>query len=132
MTSSTPHQISELLGKLGEFAPEGYALGFHVQLTTTKFLFQTYRKDWLDHYSQNGLVMSDPIVAWSFENTGAKRWSDLDDPAGVLVTAAEYNMKYGVVCAISHGGTSSMAGCSRAEREYTDAEIDQLQAYVEA
>ena len=41
-------------------------------------------------------------------------------------------MKYGVVCAISHGGTSSMAGFSRADREYTDAEIEQLQAYVEA
>ena len=41
--STTPREISELLGKLGEYAPEGYALGFHVQFTTTKFLFQTYK-----------------------------------------------------------------------------------------
>jgi LuxR family transcriptional regulator len=124
--SATQIEISEVLGELNEMAPSGYALGFHVQYTTTKFLFQTYKKDWLDYYSQNGLVMSDPIVAWCFENTGFSRWSDLEDPAGVLKKAADYGMKFGVVCAIEVGGTRSMAGFARKDREFTDHEITKI------
>lgn len=124
--SATQLEISEVLGELNKMAPSGYALGFHIQYTTTKFMFQTYPKDWLDYYSQNGLVMSDPIVAWCFENTGYTRWSDLDDPAGVLVKAADYGLKYGVVCAIEIGGTRSMAGFARSDREFADEEITKL------
>ena len=57
-------EISETLDQLNQLAPTGYALGIHIEYTTPKFMFQTYPKAWLDYYSSNGLVMSDPMVAW--------------------------------------------------------------------
>ena len=129
--SQTQLEFSETLGELREMEPAGYAVGLHIQYTSTKFLFQTYEKKWLDYYSKNGLVMSDPIVAWCFENTGTSRWSELDDPAGVMEKAAEHGMKYGVVFATETGETRSMAGFSRNDREFTDEEIEKMCAIVE-
>ncbi|MEL6682148.1 MAG: autoinducer binding domain-containing protein [Pseudomonadota bacterium] len=128
--SSTQLEISEILGELNERAPAGYALGFHIEYTTPKFMFQTYPKDWLDYYSQNGLVMSDPMVAWGFEHTGHKRWSELDDPAGVMKQAADYGMKFGVVIAAEAGDHRSICGFANASGEFTDEEIAALETAV--
>jgi LuxR family transcriptional regulator len=128
--SQTQLEISELLIKLYERAPAGYALGFHVEFTTPKFVFQTYPRAWLDYYSSNGLIMSDPMVAWGFEHEGACRWSALNDPAGVMKLAAEYGMKFGVVIATSSGDSRSICGFANANREFTDIEIKELEADV--
>lgn len=122
----TQTEISQVLGDYNKAAPAGYALAMHIQFTTPKFLFQTYKKKWLDYYSQNGLVMSDPIVAWSFENVGIRRWSELDDPAGVFAKSAEHGMKYGLVYATDAGNSRSMAGFSRSDREFTDEEAAEM------
>ncbi len=129
--SPTQFNISELLGNLGKLAPAGYALGLHIAYTTPKFMFQSYPKKWLDYYSQNGLVMSDPMVAWGFENVGTCRWSDLDDPAGVMQKAADHGMTHGVVCAIKTGESLSICGFARADREFTDEEISEIFNKVE-
>lgn len=128
--STTQFVISETLGKLRELASGGYALGFHLQFTTPKFVFQTYPKEWLDFYSSNGLIMVDPMVAWGFEQTGAQRWSGLDDTAGVLKMAADYGLNYGVVIVTVSGDSRSICGFAREDREFTDDEIEQLQADV--
>ena len=121
--SATQSEFSELLGSLHGLAGAGYALGLHIEYTTPKFMFQTYPKAWLDYYSQNGLLMTDPMVAWGFEHTGSCRWSDLDDPAGVMAKASEYGMKYGSVYATAEGGpTRSIGGFARSDREFTDEE----------
>lgn len=128
--SSTQFKISETLGGLNTLAPAGYALGLHIAYTTPKFMFQTYPKAWLDYYSSNGLIMSDPMVVWGFENAGAQRWSQLDDPAGVMQKAKDFGMKSGVVVTASSGDSRSICGFANAEREFTDEEIAQLQADV--
>ncbi|MEJ8560898.1 autoinducer binding domain-containing protein [Yoonia sp. GPGPB17] len=128
--SSTQFEISETLGKLHEIAPAGYALGFHVEYTTPKFVFQTYPKAWLDYYSSNGLIMSDPMVAWGFEFTGSQKWSDLEDPAGVMQKAADYGMKYGVVIAVASDDSRSIGGFAHPDREFTDEETAQIEAMV--
>lgn len=126
---NTPQfEISAVLGALNELAPAGYALGFHIEYTTPRFVFQTYPKAWLDYYSSNGLIMIDPMVAWGFEQTGTKRWSELDDASGVMKMAADHGMKYGVVIAASSEDSRSIAGFSRYDREFTDAEITELQS----
>ena len=129
--SQTQLEISKTLNELREMSPDGYAVALHLQYTTSKFLFQTYKKEWLDYYSQNGLVMSDPTVLWSFENTGTIRWSDLDDPAGVLDRAADHGFNYGVSIAIDTGETRSMAGFARNDREFTNEETTKMAAIVE-
>ncbi|WP_341366379.1 autoinducer binding domain-containing protein [Yoonia sp. BS5-3] len=128
--SATQVEISEVLGGLNELAPTGYALGFHIAYTTPRFMFQTYAKAWLDYYSQNGLLMNDPMVAWGFEHVGARRWSDLDDPAGVMKLAADHGMHFGVVIATDQGDSRSICGFANAAREFTDDEINKLSADV--
>jgi LuxR family transcriptional regulator len=129
--SQTQFEISEVLEQLGELAPAGYALGFHIAFTTPKFMFQSYPKPWLDYYSQNGLVMSDPMVAWGFEHTGTCRWSDLDDPAGVMKKAAEYGMPYGIVYASKTGDSLSICGFARSDREFSNDEIENISTMIE-
>lgn len=121
--SATQLEISEILGKLNKQAPAGYALGLHISYTTPRFMFQTYPKPWLDYYSRNGLVMSDPMVAWGFENLGALRWSALEDPAGVMAKAGDFGMKYGIVVTAVSDDSRSICGFANAEREFTDPEI---------
>ncbi len=129
---TTTNDIRQTLAALKEAAPAGYALAFHVRFTTPSFLFQTYPKAWADYYSQNGLVMRDPTVAWGFENEGTRRWSDLakNDPDGVMALAADYGLKHGVTHAMEIDGSRSLASFARADREFTDAEVTDLQAQV--
>lgn len=117
-------EIRNTLEKLKEVATGGFALAFHIRYTTPAFLFQTYSKDWLDHYSNNGFVLSDPTVAWGLQNTGATRWSDLgdSDQSGVLVKAAEFGLNFGTTCAIEDGDSRSICSFSRADREFTATE----------
>ncbi|WP_085879321.1 autoinducer binding domain-containing protein [Roseisalinus antarcticus] len=122
--------IEQDLARLESVSPSGFALAFHIRFTTPAFLFQTYDRAWLDIYSQEGLVMSDPIVGFGFshDGTGWVRWSDLadSDPAGVLARSAEYGLRFGVAVVIDDGGSRSVAGHARHDREYTDDEIGQI------
>ncbi len=129
--SRTQTEISQVLGNLNKLAPAGYALGLHIQYTTPKFMFQTYPKDWLDYYSQNGLIMSDPMVAWGFEHAGFCRWSDLDDSAGVMKQAGEHGMKFGAVYATDAGDSRSIGGFARNDREFDDAELEKMKVIVD-
>ncbi len=121
-------EIQKCLTHLQGLAPAGYAMAFHVKFTTSDFLFQTYSKDWIEVYSQEGLLMKDPIVAWTFSNNGWIRWTDLaaDDPAGVLERAKAFGMNYGFAAAIERMGSRSVMGFSRTDREFTDAEIAEI------
>ncbi|WP_435703121.1 autoinducer binding domain-containing protein [Yoonia sp.] len=118
--------LSRVLGEFKDRSESGYAMGLHIDFTTPAYFFQSYPREWLEHYSKAGLLMNDPTVAWCFENSGSCRWSDLDDPAGVLEQAAEYGMRYGVVYATTSGGSHSMSGFARSDREFTDEEIAEL------
>lgn len=128
--ASKQFEISETLGQLNKLAPTGYALGIHIEYTTPKFMFQTYAKDWLDYYSSHGLVMSDPMVAWAFQEVGFQRWSDLDDPHGVMTKAAEFGMAFGLVVSIASDDSRTICGFANADREFSDEEIAEIEAHV--
>lgn len=119
-------EIEQYLAHLGNLSPAGFAIAFHIRFTTPAFLFQTYDRRWLDLYSQNGLVMQDPIVSFGFQETGWRRWSDLEDPAGVLAQSAGFGLAYGLAVAIDEGGSRSVAGLARPDREFTDTEVPGL------
>lgn len=121
-------EIRETLGEMQQIATAGFALAFHVRHTTPTFLFQTYAADWLNYYSLNGFVMSDPTVAWGFEHTGAITWSALapQDQMGVLTKAAEFGLNFGTACAVEQGGSRSLSSFARADREFSDDETKVL------
>jgi LuxR family transcriptional regulator len=119
-------EIERYLAYLGDRSPAGFAIAFHIRFTTPAFLFQTYDRRWLDLYSLQGLVMQDPIVNFGFHGTGWRRWSDLDDPGGVLVQSAAFGLAYGLAVAIEEGGSRSVAGLARPDREFSDTEVPDL------
>lgn len=124
-------RISTLLTRLNAQNPAGFAIAMHVRFTSPRYLFQSYDTEWLATYSREGLVLNDPVVRWGFANEGTIRWSQLDDPAGVMVRAADHGLRYGAVIAFVRAGTRSMAGFARADREHTDAEIAGLRHILE-
>lgn len=121
-------KIKTLLESVEKLAVSGSAIAFHIKLTSPELMFQTYPKAWTDIYSEKGFVMVDPIVRWGFTETGSIRWSELSeqDEQNILKQSATYGMTYGVAIAVESDNSRSMAGYSRPDREYTDAEISQL------
>ncbi|MDP4893743.1 autoinducer binding domain-containing protein [Cypionkella sp.] len=113
------------LHQLALMAPAGYFLGLHIRFTAPLFTFQTYPQDWLDHYTEKGYVLRDPMVAWGFSTTGAIRWSDkaLPDPFGVFKEAALYGLKFGATVASGPVKSRSIASFARSDREFEDHEI---------
>ncbi len=120
------------LHRLSLLAPAGYFVGLHIRFTAPLFTFQTYDQRWLDHYTENGYVLRDPMVAWGFSKTGTIRWSDpeLPDPFGLFREAASFGLEYG--CTVSHGPINSrtIASFARPDREFEDVEIASLQDIV--
>lgn len=116
--------IVPLLDEMTNAAPSGFALALHINFTTPRFLLQTYSDEWISHYSENGMVMSDPTVLWGFENDGTKKWSDLAslDTAGVMKSAADFGLKYGIVIALEENGSRSIGSFARSDREFDEAE----------
>lgn len=126
-------RVKSLLEQVENLSSSGFAIAFHIRLTSPDFLFQTYPKDWIDIYSEKGYVMVDPIVRWGFTQTGAIRWSglgDLDDQ-NILKQSLAYGMAYGVAIATETEGSRSVAGFARKDREYTDDEINVLTQHVQ-
>lgn len=120
------------LSRLNKLAPAGYALGLHIRFASAHLMFQTYNREWIELYTSKGYMMCDPIVSWGFSSEGFVRWSALDfpDPHDVMGQARSFGLNYGV--AVSHGPTSSrsIGGFARADREFTDAEINQIHETV--
>lgn len=124
--------IGNHLKEMKQIAPAGFAIACHVSFSSPTFLFQTYPKAWSDHYSANGLVMSDPTVAWSFANTGTRRWSEMvqDDSAGVLAAAADYGLTHGVTVSVDDNDSRTMASFARENADFDDASIKRLYELV--
>jgi LuxR family transcriptional regulator, quorum-sensing system regulator SdiA len=120
--------IRDSLESLKGLAPTGFAIALHVKLVTPTYLFQTYPKEWIDYYSQNGLVMRDPTVHWAFDNIGTIRWAELShlDADGIIGKASTHGMRYGVTVAAEAGGSRSLASFTRGDRDYEAAEMDIL------
>lgn len=125
--------IQEKLVDLKAMAPAGYALAMHVHFTAPTFLFQTYERSWLDHYSQKGLVMSDPTVHWGFENRGVIAWSDLvgQDPQNVLGEAADHGLRYGMTCSFGPESRPSIGSFARGDRPFDESEAAILRQNLE-
>ena len=118
--------------KLDRYAEAGYFLALHIRFTSPLMLYQTYDKAWIEHYSEQGYVLRDPMTAWSFTKSGTTRWSNpsIPDPFGIFDEARQFGLKFGAT--ISTGPILSRTVCSmaRSDREFTDEEIEQVHSIV--
>jgi len=129
---TTPDPVVTIMDKIAERAPCGCALALHFKFTSPAYLLQTYSAEWTAYYTQNSLVMRDPVVAWGLGNTGSRAWSAFadEDPAGVMAAAADHGLKFGLVIATKEHGSRSVCGFARADREFTEAETQDLSELV--
>ena len=116
------------LKNLAKYAPAGYFIGLHIRFTSPIMSFQTYDQKWLDHYTENGYVLRDPMTAWGFSKTGWIRWSDpeLMDPFGIFKEAATFGLRYGATVACGEITSRTIASFGRSDRECTDEEISEI------
>ena len=124
--------IAALLQDLDQRSPAGFAIALHVHFTTPTYLFQGYPSRWLEYYSAEGLVVSDPTVHWGLQNLGHIRWVDLEaiDPQGVLEKAKDFGLMNGVAIAVALSGTRSIGSFARADRDYDEEEMRELEALL--
>jgi LuxR family transcriptional regulator len=118
------------VARLASISPAGFAIGLHLEFTTSKYIFQHYAKSWMEEYSRRGLILVDPTVRWGIQNEGWIRWSELaaSDQGGVLNAAAEFGLKYGVSISIVGASSRTLGSFASPEREFTEGEIAQLTA----
>ncbi len=124
--------IAALLQELDRRSPAGFAIALHIRFTTPAYLFQTYPKRWLDHYSSAGLVVHDPTVGWGLQNVGHIRWADLEgiDDHRVLEDAKDFGLMCGVAIAVMISGSRSIGSFARADRDYSEAETIELEDFL--
>ncbi|MEX5730123.1 LuxR family transcriptional regulator [Rhodovulum iodosum] len=120
------------LRMLDAMAPEGYFLALHLRFTSPLMSFTTYDQAWTDHYTDNGYVLRDPMTAWGFATTGSTRWSNklIPDPFGIFKEAAEFGLRFGVTISCGPIRSRTIASVARADREFTDAEIAEIETLV--
>jgi LuxR family transcriptional regulator, quorum-sensing system regulator SdiA len=130
MRSIRKADIAALLQELDARSPAGFAIALHIRFTAPTFLFQTYPRRWMDHYTAQGLVVRDPTVRWAMANTGRARWCELEaiDEDGVLEQAKDYGIMNGLAVALWRDGSRSIASFARADRDYEPAEADEIEA----
>ena len=124
--------LDQILNQLASEAPAGYFAGLHIRFAGPLVQFQTYNSEWLDHYTEQGYALRDPMIAWGFAKEGASRWSEIDlpDPFGILTKAADFGLRFGVVVALGRLSSRSIVGCARGDREFNDDEIGRIQKLV--
>lgn len=116
--------IGGIVENLSRAGSAGFAIGLHLTFTSPRYMFQSYPAAWSDRYARNGYLINDPTVHWGLENHGWIRWADLAefDQSGMFAEAAGHGLCYGVTSAVLARGSRSIAGFSRADREFTDGE----------
>jgi LuxR family transcriptional regulator len=125
--------LDRILHLLDRESPAGYLAGMHIRFAGPLVQYQTYDQRWIDHYTENGYALRDPMVAWGFTKDGASRWSEIDlpDPFKIFAQASDYGLKFGVVVSTGPLNSRSICGCARDDREFTDEEIGRITKLVQ-
>jgi LuxR family transcriptional regulator len=126
-------KVAQLLSELDAMCDTGFALAVRISYTRPLLLYQSYSRDWSDVYSENGLMMTDPVVRWGLENTGTVFWDDptLDDPAGVVALARAHGLRHGVTISTGPANARTISGHTRSTGPFSEDEIAHMRRLVE-
>jgi LuxR family transcriptional regulator len=122
---------------LTKLAPVGHYLairvGFAFPLEEVNALPQT----WIDFYTSQAFLLSDPVVRWAHTHEGVSRWSDFKgrDPAGVIAAARNHGIHFGAAASLLEkeaGRQRSFGIFLRSDREFLDHELQELWRYLQA
>lgn len=119
-----------------EFANSGVFIAYRVQFLRPEYEFNSLPRPWILKYTQQGLMMHDPVMRWIYANDGTLRWSDVnaEDTFGVLTDAATYDLNFGIAVSLTDQndpGIRSFGNFCRSDREFTDDEGKELARRLE-
>ncbi len=129
---SNKASIAALLHDLDRRSPSGFAIALHITFSAPRYMFQTYAQRWLDRYNAGGLLLRDPVVQWGMQNLGRTRWSALErlDEQKVFDEARNFGLMNGAAISVYATGTRSIGGFARADREYEDGELSEMETLL--
>lgn len=113
--------------------PAGFYIGLRIRYAFPSLEVNALPEAWLNHYAREKLFFTDPAIKWSYDHTGATRWSALedDDPMRMVPGSRSYGLTYGAVAAFNETiGLRSYGIFFREDREYDDAELDLLADHI--
>lgn len=122
--------------RLSEIAPTGFFLAIRMGFFFPVFERKTLPAKWIERYTTRGYMVSDPVMHWSYQNTGYVRWSDIDspDPMHVMENARNHGLNFGAAVCVTdpkEGGQRSFASFARTDREFTENELLELHDTVQ-
>lgn len=123
--------VSERLTQLRVMCDSGFAIAIHIRYTRPTILYRTYGQAWIDHYSERGFMLSDPVVHWGLTHVGSVNWADLtdQDPQGVIPDALAHGLHNGWTYAVGPQTSRTIAGLTKTGADFTAsqrAEIAQI------
>lgn len=125
MLSNMIPNYNQEIERLREVAPAGFTLAFNLTFRGPEHLHTEFPKEWQEIYQSKNYFFLDPILLWTFTNTGERRWSEvtMPDVRGVLAAARPFGLVYGAIFARRRGDRRSLLSIARPDREFTDTEI---------
>ena len=118
------NRVAGLLDRLRGYCDTGFALAIHIRYTRPSLLYRTYAQSWIDHYSEKGFMLTDPVVHWGLMHTGAVDWADLvpQDEAGVIADAAAHGLFNGLTHGVGPANSRTISGLTRSTGPFTAEE----------
>jgi LuxR family transcriptional regulator, quorum-sensing system regulator SdiA len=126
-------QMREVLAQIGAICDTGFALAIHIRFTRSALLYRTYGPKWIEHYSEKGYFLSDPVVHWGLMNEGAIDWDALEaqDTAGVMVDAKRFGLFNGWSYAVGPASSRTISGHTKSGAPFTPEERRKIEALVD-
>jgi LuxR family transcriptional regulator len=134
LTHSTKEEaVGKLLLQLSAFCDTGFALAVHIRYTRPSLLYRTYSQDWIEHYSERGFMLSDPVVHWGLTNTGTVEWADLADmdPDGVMKAAVAHGLTNGWTFSFGPATSRTIGGLTKSGAAFTEADRSKIIRIIE-
>lgn len=118
--------VRNILRDLNGHSDWRFAIGVRIRFANPTLLYQTYPQEWIDYYNGNALIFTDPTIRWGLSHNGVCSWDDLraDDEAGMMVKAAEFGLRYGIVVSVGDAASRTLGFFCHGERHLTDEETD--------
>jgi hypothetical protein len=126
MKTEIRHSVEQLLSQTAALCDTGYVFALHNRFTRPSFMYRSYPQSWITRYDEKSMIIEDPVVRWGLRETGVMRWSELEDPDGILADAAAHGLTNGLACAAGPSSSRSISGFTRSDRAFSDDEAEML------
>ncbi len=126
------NEVATQLKLLSGFCDTGFAVASHIRYTRPSLLYQTYSNEWIEHYSEKGYMLCDPVVHWGLTHTGWVNWDTLvsKDPEGVLAAARAHGLFNGWTYSVGPRTSRTITGHTRSGPPFSEAEFAQIEVIV--